>query len=374
MRTALVNARVLVDDGFRDDLAVVVEDGAVVAVEDARDARGTARERLDLGGHWLVPGFVDVQVNGGGGVLFNDAPTIDTIRRIGTAHRRFGTTAFLPTLISDDASTMRAAIDAVDDAIAQGVPGVIGIHLEGPYIAPARRGAHDATKFRALGDAELELVCSLRRGVTVLTLAPDQVPSERVRELAARGVIVCIGHTAASYAQARAALDAGARGFTHLFNAMSPLQGREPGVVGAALEDRASWCGLIVDGHHVHPASLRVALAAKPRGKLLLVTDAMPPVGADSDSYELAGVTIRCRDGRCETPDGVLAGSALDMASAVRNTVATLGVPLEDALRMASTWPAEFLGVEGEHGRIAAGRRAQLVELDAGLRVVRCWP
>ncbi|HEY6943466.1 N-acetylglucosamine-6-phosphate deacetylase [Dokdonella sp.] len=374
MATALVNTRVLVDDAFRDDLAVIVDDGIIVAVELARDAHARACERVDLGGHWLVPGFIDVQVNGGGGVLFNDSPTAEAIRRIGAAHRRYGTTGFLPTLISDDRATMRAAIDAVDDAIAQGVPGVLGIHLEGPYLAPARRGAHDASKFRALDDAELELACSLRRGLTVLTLAPEQVPPARVRELVARGVIVCIGHSAADYAQARAALDAGARGFTHLFNAMSPLQGREPGMVGAALEDRASWCGLIVDGHHVHPASLRVALAAKPRGKLLLVTDAMPPVGAESDAYELAGVTIRCRDGRCETPDGVLAGSALDMASAVRNTVATLGVPLEDALRMASTWPAEFLGVGAERGRIAPGRRADLVELDAGLRVVRCWP
>ncbi|MGN6520318.1 MAG: N-acetylglucosamine-6-phosphate deacetylase [Dokdonella sp.] len=373
MAIAFVNARVLVDDGLCDDLAVVVEHGRILALEPAREVRATA-EQIDLGGHWLAPGFIDVQVNGGGGALFNDAPTVQTIRRIGAAHRRYGTTGFLPTLISDDAATMRAAIAAVDDAIAAGVPGVLGIHLEGPYIAPARRGAHDAAKFRALDDAELELVCSLRRGVTVLTLAPDQVSPTRVRELVARGVIVCIGHTAADYAQARAALDAGARGFTHLYNAMSPLQGREPGVVGAALEDRASWCGLIVDGHHVHPASLRVALAAKPRGKLLLVTDAMPPVGAEVDSYELAGVTIRCRDGRCETPDGVLAGSALDMASAVRNTVATLGVPLEDALRMASTWPAEFLGIGAERGRIAPGQRAELVELDTDLRVVRCWP
>jgi N-acetylglucosamine-6-phosphate deacetylase len=372
MATAFVNGRVLVDDGFRDDLAVVVEDDRILALEPARGLRAAA-DPIDLGGHWLVPGFIDVQVNGGGGVLFNDAPTLQTLRRIGAAHRRYGTTGFLPTLISDDAATMRAAIAAVDAAIDAGVPGVLGIHLEGPYIAPARRGAHDAAKFRALDDAELELVCSLRHGVTVLTLAPDQVPPARVRELAARGVIVCIGHTEADYAQARAALDAGARGFTHLYNAMSPLQGRAPGVVGAALEDRASWCGLIVDGHHVHPASLRVALAAKPRGKLLLVTDAMPPVGADTDTYELAGVAIRCRDGRCETPDGVLAGSALDMASAVRNTVATLGVPLEDALRMASTWPAEFLGIAAERGRIAAGLRADLVELDGDLRVVRCW-
>jgi N-acetylglucosamine-6-phosphate deacetylase len=254
------------------------------------------------------------------------------------------------------------------------VPGVLGIHLEGPYIAPARRGAHDAAKFRALDDRELELACSLRKGVTVLTLAPEQVSPRQVRALVARGVIVCAGHSAATYAQARVALDAGVRGFTHLYNAMSPLQGREPGMVGAALEDPSSWCGIIVDGHHVHAAALRVALAAKPRGKLFLVTDAMPPVGADTDTYRLAGATITCRDGRCETADGVLAGSALDMARAVRNTVETLGVSIAEAARMAASYPADFLGIAGQRGRIAAGLRAELVELDADFEVVRTWP
>jgi len=370
---ALRNGRVLTEDGFRDDLVVLVEGERIVALCDADDTRVRDAEAIDLGGDALLPGFIDAQVNGGGGVLFNDEPTVDAIRHIGAAHRRFGTTGFLPTLISDDAGVMRDAIAAVDAAIEQGVPGVLGIHLEGPYIAPARRGAHDAAKFRALDDAELDLVCSLRRGITVLTLAPDQVPPERVRMLATRGVVVCIGHTAASYAQARAALNAGARGFTHLYNAMTPLQGREPGVVGAALEDRASWCGIIVDGHHVHPASLRVALAAKPRGKLILVTDAMPPVGSDVDHYMLAGATITCRDGRCETADGVLAGSALDMAGALRNTVASLDVPLDEAARMAAAYPADFLGLSRIRGRIAAGLRADLVALDADFRVRRSW-
>jgi len=372
---AITNARVLVDDALRDDIAVLVEDGVIAAVVGADDARVAAcAERVDLAGGYLLPGFIDAQVNGGGGVLFNDAPTVETIRRIGDAHRRYGTTGFLPTLISDDAARMRAAIDAVATAIDAGVPGVLGIHLEGPYIAPARKGAHDAARFRPLDDAELELACSLRNGVTVLTLAPEQVPPARVRELAARGVIVCIGHSAADYAATRAALDAGARGFTHLYNAMTPLQGREPGVVGAALEDAASWCGLIADGHHVHRASLRVALAAKPRGRCMLVTDAMPPVGSDRTTYMLAGAVITCRDGRCETADGVLAGSALDMATALRNAVAWLGVSIAEAARMASAYPAAFLGEEHRRGRIAPGFVAELVALDAGLQVMRTWP
>jgi N-acetylglucosamine-6-phosphate deacetylase len=202
----------------------------------------------------------------------------------------------------------------------------------------------------------------------LLTVAPERVPAESIRELARRGVIVSAGHTAATYAEARAALDAGVRGFTHLYNAMSPLASREPGVVGAALDDRASWCGIVVDGFHVHPASLRVALAAKPRGKLFLVTDAMPPVGGSSDTYTLGGVPVTCRNGRCETADGVLGGSALDMMSAVRNAVAMLGVDPAEAVRMASAYPADFLGL-ASHGRIAAGARAALVIADRELRV-----
>jgi N-acetylglucosamine-6-phosphate deacetylase len=202
-----------------------------------------------------------------------------------------------------------------------------------------------------------------------LTLAPERISTGTLRELAARGVIVCAGHTAATFDEVRAALDAGLRGFTHLFNAMSPLTSREPGAVGAALDDAQSWCGIVVDGHHVHPASLRIALAAKPRGKIFLVTDAMPPVGGDSDTYTLGGLTVTCRNGRCETPDGVLAGSMLDMASAVRNCVESLGVSLAEAARMASTYPADFLGLGSTHGRIAPDYRADLIAMDDAFRV-----
>jgi N-acetylglucosamine-6-phosphate deacetylase len=337
------------------------------------DERVTAAQEYDLAGHLLAPGFIDCQVNGGGGRLFNDAPTVDTIRRIAEAHRRFGTTGLLPTLISDDSDVMRAAIDAVATAIEQRVPGVLGIHLEGPYLSPQRKGIHNAGKFHTPDVADIELVGSLRAGRTLLTLAPEQVTVATLRDLVARGVVVAAGHTAADYDQTRRALDAGLRGFTHLFNAMSPLQSREPGVVGAALEDTASWCGIIVDGHHVHPAALRVALAAKPNGKVFLVTDAMPPVGSAQNSFQLNGETITCSDGICTNAQGVLAGSALDMASAVRNAVAMLHIPLVEALRMASTYPAAFLGLERSHGHIAAGYVADLVLLDDDVNVRATW-
>ncbi len=365
------NGHVLTARGFERDACVVVEDGHVVALLHGEPPpRG---ERIDLQGGWLVPGFIDVQVNGGGGVLFNNDTSVEGIAAIGRAHRGFGTTGFLPTLISDDAAVMQRAIDATRSAIAQGVPGVLGIHLEGPYLAPARRGTHDAGKFRVPDAAEIAMATSLDSGITVITLAPECVPAGTIRALVARGAIVCAGHSAACYEQARGGLAAGITGFTHLYNAMTPLQGREPGVVGAALEDADSWVGVIVDGVHVHPASLKVAIAAKPQGKVLLVTDAMPMVGGATPSFDLYGETITAVDGVVRNAAGALAGSALDMTSAVRNTVRLLGLSLDEACRMASQYPAEFLGLGGERGRIAPGYRADLVLLDAGVNVRRCW-
>ena len=373
MNLALINGRVLTPDGWVHDHAVLLDDERIAAVLPTSDPRVRNIPQHDLAGATLLPGFIDVQVNGGGGVLFNDAPTVETIRQIGVGHRRYGTTGFLPTLISDDAEVMRAALAAVEQALAEGVPGLLGIHLEGPYLAPARKGVHDPKFFRVPDADELALLCAPHRGVRLITLAPDQMPTASISALAASGVIVCAGHTAADYATTRAALDAGVRGFTHLFNAMTPFGSREPGVVGAALDDAESWCGIIADGHHVHPVSLRVAIAAKARGKMVLVTDAMPPVGADSPEYKLNGETIVVKDGVCQTAGGTLAGSALDMAGAVRNAVEMLHLPLDEAARMASTYPADFLGLGASHGRIAAGYQADLVALDADYRVRQSW-
>lgn len=370
---ALLHGRVMTDEGLREDCAVLLCEGHVLALTGMDDPRLAGATRHDLAGALLLPGFIDVQVNGGGGLLFNDAPTVDTLRGIAAAHRRFGTTGLLPTLITDTAQKMRAALDAVDAAIAQGVPGILGIHLEGPFLAPARKGIHDATLFRTPDAEDLLALTAHRRGVVMLTLAPERVAPAIIARLAAAGVRVVAGHTAADYATTREALEAGICGFTHLYNAMTPLTSREPGVVGAALDDANSWCGLIVDGHHVHPASLRIAINAKLPGKCVLVTDAMPPVGSARADYVLNGQTITARDGICMSDAGVLAGSALDMASAVRNTVNLLGLPLEEASRMASRYPAEWLGLEQTHGSIAAGQRADFAVLDDTLHVRETW-
>jgi N-acetylglucosamine-6-phosphate deacetylase len=370
---ALANARVLLDDGFVEGRVVLVDGARILDVVAPGDPRVRAAERRDLAGAWLLPGFIDSQVNGGGGVLFNDDPSVETIRRMGAAHRRFGTTTFLPTLISEDFLVIERAVKAVRSAIEARVPGVAGIHIEGPFINELRKGVHDSAKIRDLDARDVALLSSLEVGRTLVTLAPEMTTPATIRQLARAGVVVSAGHTDGTFDQVRLALREGVRAVTHLFNAMSPLHHREPGAVGAALDDPDCWCALIVDGVHVHPAVLRIALRSKRPERFMLVTDAMSNVGTDQDSFLLHGRLIRVKDGRCVDEQGTLAGSALDMASAVRNCVDLLGLPLERAARMASAYPAQFLGLDAELGRIAPGLRANMVAVDERINVTATW-
>lgn len=370
MALALVNGRILLPVGLREDLCVIVDGGRIRAVssEPVADA-----ERIDLGGKILLPGFIDTQVNGGGGVLFNDSPTVDAIAAIGAAHRRYGTTGFLPTLISDDLDVVERAIRAVDEAIQANVPGVLGIHVEGPFLSKQRHGIHDIERLQKFGERAFGLLTSLKHGRVLTTVAPEVVAVHDIERLAAAGVIVAAGHTDADYATVRNAIDHGLTGFTHIFNAMSPLMNRAPGAVGAALEDDRTTAGIIVDGHHLHPATVRVALRAKGAEQLMLVTDAMPSVGAAEPNFMLQGRYIHEEDGLLRDDQGVLAGSSLDMASAVRNVMAQTGTALRTAVSMASAVPARFLRLGDETGTIAAGLRADLVLVDDDLTVLRSW-
>lgn len=370
-RVALLPSRVLTPAGFEADRCVILEQGRIAAVTPCGECPPNIDKRKLEGD--LLPGFIDLQVNGGGGILFNDHPTVDGIAAIGTAHRRFGTTGFLPTLISDDLTAIERAIAAVDAAMDSGVPGVLGIHLEGPFLNPARKGIHDAAKFRILDAEAIELLSSLKRGRTLVTLAPELAPRGAIRALVERGIVVAAGHTAASYEDVQAGFVEGLSGFTHLFNAMTQLGSREPGAVGAALESTRSWCGLIVDGHHVHPATLRIALAAVGAERLALVTDAMPTVGWDRKTFRLGRVPIVARDGRLAGPDGTLAGSDLNMGEAVRNAERLMGVDRAVAVRMASAVPASIMGLSGEVGSITAGLRADLVLADPSGKIVETW-
>jgi N-acetylglucosamine-6-phosphate deacetylase len=373
MRTALINGRVLAGKGIVSGHAVLLSEGRIEDVVLATDPRCRDATRIDLEQQILLPGFIDVQVNGGGGVLFNDDPSLESIQSIGSAHRQFGTTGFLPTLISDDLDTIAQAIAAVQAALDARLPGVLGIHIEGPFLNWARRGVHDPKHLRRLDHAAVSLLCSLRGGRTVLTLAPEMTTTEMIAQLTTRGILISAGHSDANFAQTTASIAHGVRGFTHLFNAMAPLAPREPGIVGAALYDPNTWCGIIVDGHHVDPVMLKLALRCKQHEKFMLVTDAMPPVGSSEPSFVLQGRTIHVKDGVCRDENGTLAGTGLDMATAVRNAVALLDLDLAQAARMASEHPAAFLGLDRELGRIAPGYRANLALLDDDLQVTRTW-
>jgi len=372
MSAALINHKLFDGESWHSDKAVLI-DGTSIADVIPLQSRVAGIKTIDLGGQILAPGFIDVQVNGGGGTLFNDQPSVDGIRNIVKAHRRYGTTGLLPTLITDDLETMAASADAVRQLVASPAEGVLGIHFEGPYVNTRRKGVHDAALIRPPEEEGLELFLSDDLGVVVVTVAPEILDPGIIRRLATAGVRVCAGHTAADYEQIETALTEGLCGFTHLFNAMTPMESRAPGVVGAALQSTSSWCGIIVDGFHVHPASLQLALKTKVPGKMILVTDAMPSVGAITKDFILQGRAVNVRNGRCLTDDGTLAGSDLDMIGAVGNTVGMLGCELSEALRMASLYPAEFLGLGDRFGRILPGYRADLVAFDPAFRVNQTW-
>jgi N-acetylglucosamine-6-phosphate deacetylase len=368
---ALCPSRVLTPTGLETERCVLIEHGRIAGLLALSDcAAGVSPEFLEGD---LVPGFIDLQVNGGGGVLFNDEPTVEGIEAIGRAHRAFGTTGFLPTLVSDELDVVETAMCAVNAAMAKGVPGVLGIHIEGPFINGEKRGIHDPAKIRPIDEAAVELLSSLGNGVTLATLAPELAPAGVIEALVSRGVVVAAGHTAASYEQMKRGLDEGVTGFTHLFNAMSQLAARAPGAVGAALESSSAWCSLIADGFHVHPASMRIALAAKGPDKLVLVTDAMPTVGSQGRDFLLGRRRIHLESGRLAAEDGTLAGSNLNMAQAVANACDMLGVDLATAVRMASLNPARAIGIADEVGAILPGLRADLVLLNDEGRVAGTW-
>ncbi|MGO9049692.1 MAG: N-acetylglucosamine-6-phosphate deacetylase [Xanthobacteraceae bacterium] len=368
---AVAARRIFDGVALREDSAVVIDGGEIAAVG-PRAELSNAIPILDLPANaWLAPGFIDIQVNGGGDVLFNDEPTPEAIRSIAAAHRKFGTTSLLPTLISDSPEKMAAACKAVESLV--GVePSILGIHLEGPFLSPEKPGVHDPRALRQPRPDDLALLIAKRKGAMLVTLAPERVPLEFIAALAASGAHVSLGHSMATYAQTKAAMAAGLTGFTHLFNAMRPLDSREPGPIAAALESEHAWYGVIVDGVHVAPAM--VGLALRGRATPILVTDAMPPVGGTHSSFRLAGETIFVRGDRCVRSDGRLAGAYLTMAGAVGNCVRLLGVPLTDALRFASAHPADMLGIGTRLGKLAAGFRADMVAFDGTtIEVLDTW-
>jgi N-acetylglucosamine-6-phosphate deacetylase len=375
MSKALTGARIFDGATWHGDKALVVADGRIEALVDAADLHNGV-EVVDVSGMMIVPGFIDLQVNGGGGVLLNEATTVAGIAQICSAHARFGTTGLLPTLITDTPAITAAAIEAGKQAMQEGVTGFLGLHLEGPHLSLARKGAHDPALIRPMLEEDLARIL-LCRGVfdaLMTTVAPESVTPEQVAQLAEAGFIVSIGHTDSSYETARTYAAAGARTVTHLFNAMSPLAHREPGIVGAALDIGPLHAGMIADGIHVHPVAMGVALRAKKGpGRIFIVTDAMSTIGTDLTSFTLNGREILRRDGRLTLADGTLAGADIDMISSVRFVHETLGLPLEEALRMASAYPAEAARLSDRKGALDPGFDADFVVLTQELDVQSTW-
>jgi N-acetylglucosamine-6-phosphate deacetylase len=370
MTTIRLHATRLFDgEAFLDDQVLTIDNGVISAIDqniDKVDAKATGL---------VVPGYIDLQVNGGGGALFNDSPSVDKLKTIMAAHAKFGTTAMMPTLITDKIEIMAQAADAISEAIAEQLPGILGIHFEGPHLSLAKKGTHCAELIRPISEEEWQILSRNDIGQVMVTLAPETVMPEDVTRMVELGIKVFIGHTNADFVTAQSAVDAGASGFTHLFNAMSPLQGREPGVVGCALLNDNTQCGLIVDGHHVDYATCQLAIKTKPAGGVFLVTDAMPPVGTDQTEFPLYDRTVYVENGKLTSSTGELAGSSLDMATAVRNTHQKLNMPLGESLRMAGLYPAKSLyGAQKlDRGELKVGLQADMVVLDDELCVLETW-
>ncbi|MDX2369431.1 MAG: N-acetylglucosamine-6-phosphate deacetylase [Colwellia sp.] len=354
---------------FIDDQVLTITNGVISAIDADISNVDIKAEGL------VVPGFIDLQVNGGGGVLFNGSPSLDKLKIIIAAHAKFGTTAMMPTLITDKIEVMVQAADAMAEVIREKVPGIVGIHFEGPHLSLAKKGTHCAELIRPISEAEWLVLSRKDIGQVMITLAPETVSVHDISRMVELGIKVSLGHTNADFVTAQKAVDAGATGFTHLFNAMSPLQGREPGVVGCALLNDNTQAGLIVDGHHVNYASCQLAIKAKPAGGIFLVTDAMPPVGTDIKEFPLYDKIVYVENGKLTSTTGELAGSSLDMATAVKNTHLELNVPLDEALRMASLYPARYLYQKQNvlRGQLKVGQYADLVVLNDDFSVNETW-
>ena len=365
-RRAIIGARIFDGADMRDGAALLLDGEAFERIADAASIPADY-EVSEVSGGTITPGFVDLQVNGGGGFMFNDDPSVATLRTIAKAHAGLGTRAFLPTLITDAPDVMRAGVDAVAGAVAADVPGIIGIHLEGPHLSIAKKGAHDPALIRSMDEADVAFLmdAAARLPNVMVTVAPENTTTDQIKCLSDAGIIVSLGHTDCSYDQAQAAFAAGARCVTHLFNAMSQLGSREPGLVGAALTTNGISAGLIADDVHVHASSMRVALAAKQKTDgIFLVTDAMPPAGSLITEFALNGRTVSRREGRLTLEDGTLAGADLDLPRAISLLVAKLGLSAEHALRMATSAPARCLAAPGIVGRFVTGQPANAIHLD----------
>lgn len=373
MKTIILAEKVLINGAWQHNQVLSIEKGVIVDIASLsrfeKDETATIDERIRGA---LIPGYVDTQVNGGGGVMFNHAPTLESINVMAEAHLKYGTTTLFPTLITDDIDTIESAAGAVSEAIAQAHPSVEGVHFEGPHLSVEKKGVHLPRYIRSLSDRELATYTRNDLGQVLVTVAPENVPCDIIRDLVNQGVIVALGHSNAPFETVQNALEAGASGFTHLYNAMSPLTSRAPGMVGAALLND-SVCGIIIDHHHIHPKAVELAYKVKGPNQLMLVTDAMAHVGSSDETIAFFDTHITRSGNKLTTPDGTLAGSCLDMHGAVTNSINDIDISIEHASTMASITPARFTKIDDRIHGIAVGKRANFLVINNESTLLEVW-
>jgi len=374
-KKAYIGARIFDGTDEHFGAALVTEKKEILKIVPQEDV-SSDYEIISLNQGIICPGFIDIQVNGGGGCLLNEAPSLQSLEKICDTHAKLGTTSLLPTLISDIPEITKAAQTCAIEASEKNIPSFLGLHLEGPHLATSRSGAHDKSVIKPMGKNDCLDLETLAKKISkvLITVAPEAVPVEFVEQLTSAGVIVSLGHSDCTFAEAEDLVAAGATGVTHLFNAMSQFGSREPGLVGAALELGHLSAGIIADGFHVDEATIRIALRAKKSpGSIFLVSDSMATTGTTLGSFELNGRTIFRKNGRLTLENGTLAGADLDLASAVRFMVNNVGISYIDALKMATIFPSSFIGMEREIGVLKPGARADFLWLDDDLNVQSVW-
>ncbi|PNM60797.1 N-acetylglucosamine-6-phosphate deacetylase [Vibrio vulnificus] len=364
---ALTNCKIYTGSDVLSEHALIIENDLITSIVPAADLP-SGIEVKDLAGANVSPGFIDLQLNGCGGVMLNDEITAETMQIMHEANLKSGCTSFLPTLITSSDADMRAAITAAREYHAKYKNQSLGLHLEGPYLNVMKKGIHSVDYIRPSDTSMVDFICENADVVAKVTLAPELNDPEHIEKLRNAGIVVSIGHTNATYAEARKGFEAGITFATHLFNAMTPMVGREPGVVGAIYDTPDVYAGIIADGFHVDYANIRITHKIKGE-KLVLVTDATAPAGANMDYFIFVGKKVYYRDGKCVDENGTLGGSALTMIEAVENTVEHVGIALDEALRMATLYPAKAIGVDGYLGRIKKGYIANLTIFDRDFNV-----
>ncbi|WP_336803429.1 N-acetylglucosamine-6-phosphate deacetylase [Erwinia aphidicola] len=369
---ALTQGRIFTGHKILDNHAVVIADGLTERVCPLEDLPAGIETR-DVGGAIIAPGFIDLQLNGCGGVQFNDdiaAISVETLQIMQKANEKSGCTSFLPTLITSTDELMKRAVEVMRAYLAQNANQALGLHLEGPWLNPLKKGTHDPALIRAPDQELVDFLCANADVITKITLAPEKVDAAIIRQLRAAGIVISAGHSHGTYEEAAAGIDAGVTFATHLYNAMPATSGREPGLIGALFDSPDVWCGVIADGLHVHYANIRNAKRIK-GDKLILVTDATAPAGASIDRFIFAGKTIYYRNGLCVDENGTLSGSALTMIEAVENSVEHVGISLDETLRMATLYPARAMGVDNQLGSIEAGKVANLTVFTRDYKIIR---